>query len=192
MHSLSFLAKAVRLPQSGAMQGNASTYKASLKARLDIIHPSRQQVAQFISQHPPRLTPNVKALVAKLHERNVPVYLISGGFRCVIEPVATQLNIPPENVFTNELLFYYNGDYAGFDERQATCEGDGKSMVIKQLKTKFGYRQLVHIGDGVTDLEACPPADIFIGFGGNQVRERVRKECHWFVTDFTELIDALA
>ena len=41
----------------------------------------------------------------KLHERNVPVYLISGGFRCIIEPIARQLKVPMTNVFANELLF---------------------------------------------------------------------------------------
>jgi len=41
----------------------------------------------------------------KLHEKNVPVYLISGGFRCIIEPVAAQLKVPMTNVFANELLF---------------------------------------------------------------------------------------
>lgn len=25
------------------------------------------------------------------------------------------------------------------------------------------------VGDGATDMEACPPADAFIGFAGNQV-----------------------
>ena len=56
------------------------------------------------------------------------------------------------------LLSYYAGEYAGFNEDQPTCRDNGKAVVIQQLKDKFGYRRLVHIGDGVTDLEACPPA----------------------------------
>lgn len=61
------------------------------------------------------------------------------------------------------------------------------------------------VGDGATDagsailindrlivfLEACPPADLFIGFGGNQAREAVRKQADWFVYDFKELISEL-
>ena len=30
--------------------------------------------------------------------------------------------------------------------------------MIQLLKDKHGYKNLVHIGDGATDLEACPPA----------------------------------
>ena len=47
------------------------------------------------------------------------------------------------------------------------------------------------IGDGLTDLEAYPPADLFIGFGGNVTREKVKKMAPWFVTDFKELFDSL-
>jgi hypothetical protein len=30
-----------------------------------------------------------------------------------------------------------------------------------------------------------------IGYGGNAVREKVRKECDWWVADFKDLIDEL-
>lgn len=38
-----------------------------------------------------------------------------------------------------------------------------------QILFRYGYKNLVMVGDGATDMEACPPADAFIGFGGNQV-----------------------
>lgn len=66
------------------------------------------------------------------------------------------------------------------------------------------------IGDGVTDMEARPPAvsvgigfarkrkmtrdllaqDLFIGFGGNVVRDKVRDGCDWFAKSFAELTEA--
>lgn len=33
--------------------------------------------------------------------------------------------------------------------------------------------------------------DAFIGFGGNQIRDRVKRESKWFVMSFKELIDEL-
>ena len=68
----------------------------------------------------------------------------------------------------------------------------GKAGVCGQLNKTHGYENLVSfcfffaffliareqergeyaqvmIGDGATDMEACPPADAFIGFGGNAV-----------------------
>lgn len=159
-----------------------------------------------------------------LHQRNVKVFLISGGFRCIVEHVAAQLNIPQHHVYANRLKFYFNGEtwnrhdhfcktaqllkqhkgftpcdtthkcialvkvcvtitrewrsdadhlllrccylpgeYAGFDESQPTAESGGKGKVVSILKEQYGFKTVVMIGDGATDLEACPPAVSVLG-----------------------------
>ncbi|XP_075221219.1 phosphoserine phosphatase isoform X2 [Lycorma delicatula] len=173
-----------------AMSG-ALDFKQSLAMRLDIIKPSMSTVRDFIRDRPPRLSPGVKKLIDCLHQRSIPVYLVSGGFRGVIGPIALELNIPLQNIFANKLKFYLNGEYGGFDENEPTSRNGGKAEVMSILKKTHGYCNLVMIGDGITDLEACPPADAFIGYGGNVVREEVRKKCRWYVTDFNELISSL-
>lgn len=45
----------------------------------------------------------------RLQQRNVMVFLISGGFRCIVEHVATQLGIPLDHVYANRLKFYFSG-----------------------------------------------------------------------------------
>lgn len=40
--------------------------------------------------------------------------------------------------------------------------------------------------------QARPPAEMFVGYGGNQVRASVKEGCDWWVTDFKDLIDELA
>lgn len=62
---------------------------------------------------------------------------------------------------------WFVGDYAGFDEKEYTSKNGGKAEVITMLKEKYGYTKLFMIGDGITDLEACPPADAFIGESKN-------------------------
>ncbi|XP_033050436.1 phosphoserine phosphatase isoform X3 [Trachypithecus francoisi] len=130
-------------------------------------------------------------LVSRLQERNVQVFLISGGFRSIVEHVASKLNIPGTNIFANRLKFYFNGEYAGFDETQPTAESGGKGKVIKLLKEKFHFKKIIMIGDGATDMEACPPADAFIGFGGNVIRQQVKDNAKWYITDFVELVGEL-
>lgn len=56
------------------------------------------------------------------------------------------------------LFIFFKGEYAGFDETQPTAESGGKGKVISLLKEKYGFKKIVMIGDGATDLEACPPA----------------------------------
>ncbi|XP_050685053.1 phosphoserine phosphatase isoform X2 [Leptidea sinapis] len=172
--------------------GGTMTFQEALKKRLDIIRPSFGQISDFINTHPIHLTPGIAQLVKLLQERGVVVYLVSGGFRCLIDPVAEKLNIPTTNVYANRLKFYFNGDYAGFDENEPTSRSGGKALVVRRLKEQHGFQKLVMIGDGATDAEASPPADAFIGFGGNVVREEVKKKAAWYVTQFQELIDHLS
>lgn len=60
-------------------------------------------------------------------------------------------------------VFNFTGEYAGFDENEPTSQSGGKAEVIRRLKEEKGFKTVVHIGDGATDLEACPPANAFIG-----------------------------
>lgn len=49
--------------------------------------------------------PGIPELVAKLQASGKGVFLVSGGFRQVIHPIATSLNIPLDHVHANDLLF---------------------------------------------------------------------------------------
>ena len=44
------------------------------------------------------------------------MYLISGGFDCLIEPVAAELAIPMTNVYANKLMFYFNGEFVQLEK----------------------------------------------------------------------------
>ena len=44
------------------------------------------------------------------------------------------------------------------------------------------------IGDGVTDLETSNYVDFFIGYGGICLREKVKLESKYFISNFNELI----
>jgi len=109
----------------------------------------------------------------------------------LIEPLARDLNIPLNNIYANKLKFYHDGEYAGFDETQLTSRSGGKGAAIRDLKEKFGYETVIMIGDGMTDWEAAPPADLFIGFGGNAFRQEVKNKSKWYVTDFRDLLNEL-
>ena len=49
--------------------------------------------------------PGIEDLVAKLHAQGKKVYLVSGGFRQIIEPVAELLKIPKSRIFANNILY---------------------------------------------------------------------------------------
>lgn len=166
-------------------------FRESLKIRLNILKPTRKQLEDFIQERKPRMTPGCEALIAELHRRLIPVYLISGGFLPMILPVAKVLEIPETNIHANEIFFDEDGSCIGIDETRVTADSGsknvGKAAVCRKLKDEKGYRNLVMIGDGVTDLEASTQADLFIGFGGNRCREVVKRKASWYVYDFDTL-----
>lgn len=171
--------------------GEGISFREALHARLNIIRPPRATLVQFGHTNTPLLTPGVKKLIAQLFHLNKHVYLVSGGFRSLIEPIASEVGVDLNNIFANRILFDAEGEYMGFDTDEPTSASGGKRVVMEELKQKHGYTRLVMIGDGMSDYEAYPVADLFIGFGGNVVRENVKKKAPWYVTDFNVLLQAL-
>ncbi|XP_038878378.1 phosphoserine phosphatase, chloroplastic [Benincasa hispida] len=173
--------------------GGSVPFEDALAARLSLFNPSLSQVEEFLAKRPPRLSPGIDELVKKLKANNIDVYLISGGFRQMINPVASILGIPHENIFANQLLFGSNGEFMGFDKNEPTSRSGGKAIAVQQLRKARGYKTLVMTGDGATDLEACKPggADLFICYAGVQLRENVAAKADWLVFSFVDIISSL-
>ena len=99
----------------------------------------------------------IPELVDLLRSQGKHIFLVSGGFRQIIHPLAKSLNIPLSNVFANSILFKVgnakqeilklsfpymgtidlpqgNGDYDGFDDSEFTCRSGGKPAAIRHIK----------------------------------------------------------
>jgi phosphoserine phosphatase len=172
--------------------GGSMKFEDALTQRLDLIRPSLKDFEQVHSAHPLTLNPGVQALIELLHEKNKRVYLISGGFRRMVYPVATRLNIPFNRVYANEIYFDKEGNYESFCEKEPTSHDGGKGEVIQYLKDSDSVlTKIVMVGDGSTDMQTKPAADAFIGYGGVVTRENVKEGADWFVTDYDDLIQVL-
>lgn len=171
--------------------GGGVKFEDALAARLDLIKPSVADIEACLAAHPPALNPGVHALMDALRENGAQVFLVSGGFRLMIEPVAARLGVPKTNIFANTILFDDAGNYTGFDATEPTSADGGKPAVVARLQADLGLETVVMIGDGATDMQAKPPAAAFIGYGGVADREVVREGADWFVMDFDELISVV-
>jgi len=170
--------EAVAQMTANAMGGSQPFHEA-LAGRLGLMKPTRQKLEAMMSDHPMDqvLTPGISELVKSLQLRKKRVYLVSGGFRQMINPVADVLAVPHSDIYANNLLFAADGGYAGFDEKEPTSRAGGKAKVVADLKAKHGYTTVVMVGDGATDMEARDipgGADAFIGFGGIATRDAVK------------------
>eukprot|EP00339_Tiarina_fusa_P010209 CAMPEP_0117025864 /NCGR_PEP_ID=MMETSP0472-20121206/19061_1 /TAXON_ID=693140 ORGANISM="Tiarina fusus, Strain LIS" /NCGR_SAMPLE_ID=MMETSP0472 /ASSEMBLY_ACC=CAM_ASM_000603 /LENGTH=245 /DNA_ID=CAMNT_0004732693 /DNA_START=258 /DNA_END=995 /DNA_ORIENTATION=- len=169
-----------------AMDGNTK-FQDALAARLALMKPGRAQILECLQKHPLELSPGVEALMASLQAKSVDIWLVSGGFRIMIEPVAETLKIPISNIVANTILFDEKGNYEGFDPEEPTSRDMGKPKALEQIRAKKGYETMVMVGDGATDAQAKPPAKAFIGFGGVVQRQAVKEKADWFVTDFADM-----
>lgn len=120
------------------------------------------------------------------------IYIISGGFLEIIDPVAEKLGIAKENCFANN--FIYEGlKIVGFDQSNIMAQNGGKPKIVAQILTKKYYDKIFMIGDGYTDLEVSKanPNIIFCGFGEHAAREAVIKEAPNFFYNVGDLIKFL-
>merc|ERR1719187_2404831 len=101
----------------------------------------------------------------------------------MIEPIAQVLNVPFDHIYCNDILLSEQGVFQGFDENQHTSRQGGKCEVIQEIRKRYGFKTVVMIGDGATDLETSPHVELFIGFGGIKVRDKVQKEATAFIYD---------
>jgi phosphoserine phosphatase len=171
-----------------AMEGGMK-FQDALRARLDLLKPARPQIEQCLLERPLQLTPGIQELVDKLHAAGKHVYLVSGGFRIMIEPVAEILGIDKSRIVANTILFDdTTGDYLDFDSNEPTSKDMGKPAALLQIQVAGAYKTMVMVGDGATDAQAKPPAAAFIGFGGVAVRKQVQDTADWFVMDFKDMI----
>eukprot|EP01101_Sappina_pedata_P002684 TRINITY_DN128_c0_g2_i2.p2 TRINITY_DN128_c0_g2~~TRINITY_DN128_c0_g2_i2.p2 ORF type:complete len:192 (+),score=63.36 TRINITY_DN128_c0_g2_i2:424-999(+) len=173
--------------------GGHMSFRESFGKRLDLIRPTRAMISTFLRDPDAhiQLSPNSHKLISALQQAGVDIYLISGGLRIIVEKIADLVQIPHDRVFSNTLFFNDRGEYVGFDEEFPTANTNGKGLIIEGLRRTYGYKQVVMVGDGITDLEAKPYADLFIGYGGNVQRDRVKAEADWFITDFQQLYDEI-
>ena len=172
---------------TASAMGGTTPFHEALDARLRLIAPTAPMLGRFLEAHPFALTPGVAAVVARLHARGAHVYLVSGGFTQMIHPVADALAIPRGRVFANTILFHppaAGGGYAGVDAEAPTRRDGGKAEVLARLRAAHGYKHMVMVGDGATDLQARPPADAMLGYGGVAERDAVKKGACWFIRDF--------
>jgi len=179
-----------------AMGGDVP-FQDALAARLELIQPSTEKVAELMAQRNTDevLTPGIRELVALLLRKGKQVFLVSGGFRFMINPVAKELGIPEENVFANTILYDEAGQFAGFDSNEFTSQAGGKANAVAHIKATRGFGTVVMVGDGATDAEAKAAsgegAALFVGFGGIARRAKVEALADWYLLSFQPLVELL-
>ncbi len=140
--------------------------------RLAIVRPTRERVEQLGEAYIRALVPGAPELIRALRDARVRVRVVSGGLRPAVLALTRALSVRDEDVAAVDVHFAEDGSYAGFDAASPLTRSDGKAAVLRGWLPEL-VAPVLMVGDGVTDLEARPPADMFAAFTGVVARERV-------------------
>lgn len=155
------------------MEGEIS-FPESLSRRLKLFSASKADIEELVELLKRSITDSVLRNL-DFFESHPNVYIVSGGFREYILPIAYDLTVAPERVLSNEGLF-------GSEQRVTS-----KVELVRSL----GLAGTVHvIGDGYTDYEIRKEgaADDFIVFTENVFRESVVKLADHRAATFDEFL----
>jgi len=158
--------------------------------RLEMIRPSNERVERLGSTYVESIVDGAKETIAALHDNGVIVHLVTAGIEQAIIPLANALDVGPRNVHAVKLVFDENGNYKDFDRRSFLTRPGGKELVVRDVRAR-SHGKAAFIGDGVSDLEAKPAVDLFIGFGGVVVRPRVKENADLYVTNLRDVLPHL-
>ncbi|HET7433475.1 MAG TPA: HAD-IB family phosphatase [Thermoanaerobaculia bacterium] len=150
--------------------------------RLDIIRPTRAAVEALGRQYCDSLVDGAEETIAALRESGAVIHLVTAGIAQAIAPLAEKLGI--RNVHAVPLVFDDAGHYKDFDRRSLLARTGGKELVVRAVMSRSKGTS-AFIGDGVSDLEAKPAVDLFVGFGGVHTRARVQQNAEVYVSEPT-------
>jgi phosphoserine phosphatase len=152
--------------------------------RLEIIRPTLADVQALGQRYVQTMVDGAAETIATLKSAGVDVHLVTAGIAQAIAPLAETLHIAPRAVHAVALQFDADGNYADYDRRSLLTRAGGKELVVRAILTRAKGKS-AFVGDGITDLDTKPAVDLFIGFGGVAVRERVREGAHVYVVEPT-------
>jgi len=151
--------------------------------RLELIRPARTHLLQLAEAYYAAMTQDLLATISILQSLGKEIYVISAGNAPAVTLFAEKIGIPASKVMAVELFFDDDGNYVGFDEDSPLVTQNGKSMMIRQLRSKYEYKQVAFIGDGMNDVPARDEVDQFIGYGAHFYRKKVKELSDSYVVD---------
>jgi D-3-phosphoglycerate dehydrogenase / 2-oxoglutarate reductase len=138
-----------------------------------------------------RISPQVLETIGGLQQRGKNIFIFSSNFEEVVRPVTTSLEIPPENVFANQLLYDNEGRVIGFNENNPLFLSVGKVFLAEQLRIEGVLDERTAIvGNSNTDLaiRKSNNATMFVFFSPKDSLTDMRNQADFVVDRFDQLM----
>lgn len=150
------------------------------RTRLNLVRPTQNQIMELGNQYYKHVSPDAECVISALKSLDKTIYILSAGIKRAVSAFAHHLNVSASHIYAVELYFDEWGNYKDYDHHSPMTYQNGKLEVIEFLKKK--HSRIIHVGDGMNDIDAAKAADRFIGYGGAYLRESVIKLCNFYIT----------
>jgi len=145
--------------------------------RLEMIRPNHAAINHLSRRYLETIVDGAEETIAALKKGGCVIHLVTAGIEQALEPLAKKFGVALHAV---SLRFDSTGDYQDFDRQSLLARPRGKETVVRDIRARTKGKA-AFVGDGVSDLEAKPAVDLFVGFGGVHTRARVRDNADVFV-----------
>ena len=186
INSASIITKIKNLTSLG-MKGEI-TFQDSLRKRLIYLQIKDYHFTQLNKKLRNFISPSIIKNQIWLKKNRDNIYIFSGGFKRVIDPIALSLGLKKNQVFGNEFLYGNNGSIMGLDFQNSLSQSNGKFLLAKKLGMK---KNIIMAGDGRTDAEIkqLDKGTVFIAYTENVYRKSVVDIADYNAKTFDDVID---
>ncbi len=154
-----------------SMNGQFS-YSETLELRMKGLKITRSDVEVVTRELQSKVSESFLKYQAFFEANADNVYIFSGGFYEIIEPIATQLGFKSENIYANRFLYDHAGNIVDFDRSNLLAQDIGK---VAQLQSLNLEGDIIVVGDGYNDYEMknAGVCDTFFAYTEHVQRENV-------------------
>jgi len=145
--------------------------------RLEMIRPNLAAIDNLARRYVETIIDGAEETIRALKKAGCIIHLVTAGIDQALAPLAKHFGVTLHAV---PLRFDASGEYEDFDRGSPLARPRGKEIVVRDIRAR-SKGKAAFVGDGVSDLEARPAVDLFIGFGGVHTRPRVRDNADVFV-----------
>ena len=170
-----------------AMNGEI-TFQESLEIRLKLMNIHKKHINETIKVLNDKIDTSFLNNINFFKKYMDCTYIVSGGFKSIIEPVLLSSTNTNWNIFANELKFNHEGYVIGVNQDNPLAFSKGKVELVKDLDLK---NDIIVIGDGYTDYEIKKYglAKYFLAYTAHAKRTNVINDADKICEDFNQVIE---
>ena len=170
-----------------AMNGHI-TFEESLNMRFDLMKINSDDIKKTIAEIKSKIDHSFLNNINFFEQNIENVYIISGGFKTIIQSTIGSISKLNWNIYANEFLFNENNHIIGINKDNPLAFSKGKVEIIKKLNLDC---DVIIIGDGYTDYEVKKfhAAKYFLAYTAHINRENVSANADLICKNFNEVID---